>query len=84
MVHNVADLDNVIGISYNRALEILSQPGKAVSGSVCEKCALFQDAVIYTSCMCQRREGIGNLKPFLKHKSMIALLRSASELSRFT
>ena len=37
MVHNVADHDNVIGISYNWALKILSQHGEAVSGSVCER-----------------------------------------------
>ena len=37
MVHNVADHNDVIGISYNKAIKILSQPGEAVSGSVCER-----------------------------------------------
>ena len=31
-----------------------------------------------------RREGMGDMEPFLKHLSMVALFRSASELSRFT
>ena len=34
--------------------------------------------------MCQRREGMGDLQPFLKHLPIVTLLRSASELRRFT
>ena len=76
MVHNVADHDNVIGISYNRAIEMLSQPGGAVSGSVCERWRYCNIQSFKFRVCCYRREGIGDLQPFLKHLSMIALLCS--------